>query len=113
FGWDLVLRWLLGDRYPDYHAYIDLKHGYNVRRASGIVAWVFVAAGIVLIPQMLRTHTAFYQDHMVVRRFLSLTDERIDYKQVVALNQVEQKKAPIGNWKNRPHHAITFADGTH
>lgn len=109
----LLYGWLLGNRYADYTQYCDLKHGVNGRRFVGVLAWLLIAAGILLIPQMLHAHAAFYPNHMVTRGLLDLSQRRIDYKEIAALHHVDQWQAPNGDWKNRPHHAITFADGTH
>ncbi len=108
----LLYRAMLKDRYADYLDYCDLNHGVNGWRFLKLTVWFILIAGILFLPQMLKTHAAFHEKWFELRGFLSLSDQQFKYEDIATLIRADESRAPNGKWVHRPHYAIQFDDGT-
>jgi hypothetical protein len=108
----LLYRKLLGDRYPEYAAYGQVKAGFDVARVSRVL---FVGAGLLsgaLLLLGLDHYTRFGRDAVTINGFFGLGPVTHGYADVRAVRLVARFQAPNGNIVERPHLVLEFRDGS-
>jgi hypothetical protein len=107
----LVARMLLGERYPEYLAYTQLKSGMDVQKVARIVGTVVSLAAAAFVFLGLDWCVRVDRDGLTLNRFLSVGEEQHAWTNVREIRTAPALVAPNGNRVARREYVLRFADG--
>ncbi|HSM92951.1 MAG TPA: hypothetical protein VLT47_08670 [Anaeromyxobacteraceae bacterium] len=103
-------RLLLRDRYPEYLAYQQFKHGMDLLRVGRWLTTGVALACAVFVFMGLDWSVRLEQDALVVNGYLSVGDERHPLAGIRAIRTAPVLVAPNGNLVSRREWVVRFAD---
>lgn len=107
---DLLLRWRLGARWPEYCRHERQRTGQDERSGAGLLALVtiFLVGGVVLGTSWF---ARFQEDRLVVRALGGLWEEAHLYDDVERIVRTTHQRSSTGEEQERKRTIVLFKDG--
>lgn len=101
----------LGDDWPEYNEYNNMKYGFNTERIGRITFQVIGALTFILFMAIFDDYCMFRANDIIVNEFTSFGNKTYSYSDVSEIRDVLKSKAPNGNIVEEEHYVIEFNDG--
>lgn len=108
---ELVLKRILGERYPEFGTFRNLFYGFDARRALKglyVLGGTLAVAALILIS---RWHAHFLKEEIQVHRLLQFGEYGAGYSNIASIKAARGVTAPNGNIVLRREYSIRFVDG--
>lgn len=108
---ELTYRFLLKERYEEYIAYTNMKHGFNGHKIIRPLSILLITVSSVLLFFGFKYSVKVFQKNIVFNPFLSFEVKTQNISAISSIYFVEMVKHKKGNMQ-KPHYYVKFSDGS-